>query len=86
MKNIYLLFIAICIGLNACKKDEIGNKVDASYQKWRAFKKSSNNSYTYTAYSGSIFGGHAETKFTVKNGKIIKREYLSGYYKPNTNI
>jgi hypothetical protein len=81
MKKPYLLLIVICICLFACKKDEFGNKVDASYQKWTAFKKSNNNSYTYTAYSSSIFGGYAETKFTVKNGKIITREYFSGYYK-----
>jgi hypothetical protein len=85
MKNVYLLFIAICICLSACKKDEFGNKVDASYQKWTAFKKSNNNSYTYTVYSSSIFGGYAETKFTVKNGRIITREYLSGYYKSHSD-
>jgi hypothetical protein len=81
MKNAYVILIAIGVCLFACKKDEIGNKVDTSYKKWVAFKNKSNNSYTYTAYNGSVFGSYSETKFTVKNGKITAREYLSGYYK-----
>lgn len=81
MKKPYLLLIVICMCLFACKKDEIGNKVDASNQKWVAFKNNSDNSYTYTAYNSSVFGSYTETKFTIKNGKITAREYLSGYYK-----
>jgi hypothetical protein len=81
MKKPYLLLIVICICLFACKKDEIGNKFNASYQKWVAFKNKSNNSYTYTAYQYSVFGPYIETKFTIKNGKLTALEYLLGYYK-----
>ncbi len=43
-----------------------------------------NNSYSYTAYAGSVFGNHIETKITVTNGKVTAPEYIAGTYKPNT--
>ncbi|MBD1392088.1 hypothetical protein [Mucilaginibacter glaciei] len=85
MKKGYLFAIALCLIISACKKDEINSNFDASYQSWQAFKKKSNSSYSYTAYNGSIFGGHAETIFTIKNDKIISRKYIAGSYKPNTD-
>jgi hypothetical protein len=49
---------------------------DISYEKFVAFKAQSNNSYFYVANrSYAFFGDRTETKITVKNGKVVKREY-----------
>lgn len=78
-----ILLTTICFW--ACKKDAINNNYDESYAKWLSFKNSSHNSYTYTAYGSSVFGYYTQTKFTVQNGKITGREFLSGSYISNTN-
>lgn len=81
-----ILILTLSIFLSSCKKDEITSSYDKSYTAWLDFKSSSHNSYTYTANSGSVFGGYyVETKFTVKDGTITMREFQSGNYKPNTN-
>lgn len=84
MKKALLLIITVIVCLSACKKDELTTKVDASYNKWVAFRNQNNNSYSYIAYGGSIFGSHIETKITVTNGKVTAREFIAGVYKPNT--
>ncbi len=87
MKNLYAIFIlTITIFLSACKKDAFNSDYDKSYSAWLNFKSSSNNSYTYTEYSGSVFGSYIETKITVQNGAITTREFVSGNYKPNSNV
>lgn len=84
MKNLPVIVILILtVFLSGCKKDAISGDYDKSYAAWLNFKSSSRNSYTYTAYNSSVFGGYSETKFSVQNGTIILREFLSGYYKPN---
>lgn len=87
MKNLpAIIILTITVFLGGCKKDAITSDYDKSYAAWLSFKSSLHNSYTYIAYSGSVFGGHyVETKFTVKNGTITMREFQSGNYKPNTN-
>lgn len=87
MKNLpAIIILTITVFLSACKKDAITNDYDKSYAAWVNFKISSHNSYTYTVYSGSVFGGYyVETKFTVKDGMITMREFQSGNYKPNTH-
>ncbi len=87
MKNILvILILTLTVFLSACKKDAITSDYDKSYVAWLNFKSSSHNSYTYTACSGSVFGGYyVETKFTVQNGTIAMREFQSGNYKPNTH-
>ncbi|RYY05858.1 MAG: hypothetical protein EOP43_07900 [Sphingobacteriaceae bacterium] len=85
MKKLITIFIlTLNIFLFSCKKDAIISNYDKSYAAWLNFKSSSHNSYTYVAYSASVFGGYSETKFSVQNGTIVMREFLSGYYKPNT--
>jgi hypothetical protein len=85
MKKLLPILTLIIICLSACKKDEVHTRLDDSYKAWSAFKSSSANSYTYTAFSGSVFGGYRETKFTIVAGKITKREFLSGHNLPNTD-
>ncbi len=86
MKNLYaIIILGITVFLSACKKDAFNSDYDRSYAAWSNFKKSSNNSYTYTEYSSSVFGGYMETKITVKSGKIIRRGFSSGYYQPNSS-
>ena len=77
MKKLYITFIAICLIITACKKDEVNTKLDASQQKWVAFRNTNHNNYTYTAYYFSIVGNQsAETKFTIRAGKITNRSFL----------
>ncbi|MEX8546990.1 MAG: hypothetical protein V5804_05250 [Mucilaginibacter sp.] len=87
MKNLYaIIILAVTIFFSGCKKDAVNSDYDRSYSAWSNFKNSSNNSYSYTEYSGSIFGGYHETKITVKSGTVTSREFLSGVYKPNSNV
>ncbi len=87
MKNLpAILILILTVSLSGCKKDAVTSDYDKSYAAWLNFKSSSHNSYTYTSYSGSVFGGYyVETKFTVQNGTITMREFQSGNYKPNTH-
>ncbi|MEB0261836.1 MULTISPECIES: hypothetical protein [unclassified Mucilaginibacter] len=84
MKKAFMLIIAALICLSACKKVEFSDKLNDSHNKWLTFRNQSNNSYSYTAYTGSVLGNHIETKITVTNGKVTAREYIAGTYKPNT--
>lgn len=84
-KRSVLIVFLITFCLSACKKDAINSNYDESYAQWLSFKSTSHNSYTYVAHGGSVFGYYAQTKFTVQNGKITGREYLSGSFKPNTD-
>ena len=87
MKNLYaIIILTITVFLSACKKDVVTSDYDKSYVAWSNFKNSSNNSYAYTEHSGSVFGSYTETKITVKSGIITTREFVSGNYKPNTNV
>ena len=85
MKTRILLCISLIFILASCKKDELTPGYDESYKAWTAFKKSSANSYTYTAFGGSVFGYYAETKITVTDGKVAGREFLAGRYEANSS-
>ncbi len=75
-KSLLLLLTAITL-LSACKKDGIAKKDEfqTSYEKFQNFKKSSANSYTYIATSGSVFGYSSTTTITITNGVVIGRDY-----------
>lgn len=76
MKKLLLILITLIIGVSGCKKDQANNEFDNSYEKFIAFKGQSNNSYFYIANrSYAFFGDLTETKITVKNGNVVKREY-----------
>ncbi|WCT09963.1 hypothetical protein [Mucilaginibacter jinjuensis] len=77
MRRVLLLLLTAITLLSACKKDGIAKKdeFEASYEKLQDFKKSSGNSYTYIATSGSVFGYSSTTTVTVINGIVVGRDY-----------
>lgn len=88
MKAIYLLvcFLGL-ISVSSCKKTPFESDYDKSYAKWLSFKKTSNNSYTYTTVTSSIFpeGATTETKINVMNGSITERDYIAYHYERSAN-
>jgi hypothetical protein len=86
MKKLFCIFIALL--LIACKKDTTPyiTEFTNSQKAWNLLKASVNNSYSYVAYYGSVFGGYQETKITVQNGKVTGRAFLAGIYPANTHV
>ncbi|NCD71933.1 hypothetical protein [Mucilaginibacter agri] len=78
MKSALHLLLSLSVLLfAACKKDNISKKseYDDSYEKFQAFKKSSANTYSYVAASGSVFGVSSSTTISVINGQVVSRSY-----------
>ncbi|MEX6686144.1 hypothetical protein QTN47_01490 [Danxiaibacter flavus] len=77
-----LVAIVLITSFFSCKKDSIqyASEFEKSKQAWNSYKASIGNSYSYIIYSGSVFGGYAETKITVRNGAVKGRSYLAGSY------
>ncbi|PTQ96804.1 hypothetical protein C8P68_104293 [Mucilaginibacter yixingensis] len=75
MKYFALIGLALCFA--SCKKDSFSNQSEfnASLQKWNTYKASVKNSYSYIAYSGSVFGYASQTAITVINGTVVQRFY-----------
>jgi hypothetical protein len=79
MKNkiyaITLLFLSTIIF--SCESDDLDyqNDFKSSQNAWLKFKELTNNSYKYTAVSGSWIGLSWETTIKVFNGKIIERHF-----------
>ncbi|WP_299464494.1 hypothetical protein [Mucilaginibacter sp.] len=87
MKKILPMLMLLIISLTGCKKDAAITQFDNSYKKWQQFKSQSNNSYSYIAYRFYTFlGDRTETKITVKNGKVIEREYTMWTNQPNSAV
>lgn len=79
-RNHYLMILLLLTcAFTSCKKSDIEyeNDYDKSYKAWLDFKKSSNNTYRYTVHSGSWTGQSSETTITVKDGKVIGRDYIA---------
>jgi hypothetical protein len=78
LNEIPIRLIAYCYaGFIACKKEQVNNDLETSYQHWKQFKVANNNSYTFTLYNFSILDNSTrETRMTVYNGKVTAREYL----------
>lgn len=86
MKNVFLLIsLVLAVALFAFKKNIDNSDYETSYTEWLKFKSLSHNSYTYVAFHRSVLGGYRETKFTIKNGTITTRKFLSGSYELNTD-
>ena len=80
MKNNFclsLLGLLLVSLMFSCDKTDIDfeNDFEKSQKAWKAFKKSSGNSYKYTVVFSSWAGMRSETTITVSNGKIVQREY-----------
>lgn len=76
-----LLWALLTLSLfSGCRKDDFSyaNEFDRSFDKWQAFKKSSNNSYKYTLTGYSWIASSWQTTLTVKEGKVVARDF---YYK-----
>jgi len=77
MKNTAFLFLIFTILLSSCKKEDFKyqSAFDKSLKAWEDYKSDINNTYTYTSYSGSVFGYASQTRITVINGEVAGREY-----------
>lgn len=88
--NKLLLFGALLLltTLFACKKSGTSSAFDKSYDAWLAFKKKTNNSYTYIALKGSNSSQYSETTIKVTQGAVTARDFYSyqSVYKPDSNI
>ncbi|RYF26235.1 MAG: hypothetical protein EOO42_01995 [Flavobacteriales bacterium] len=78
-KNLYLLLVLIVTSFAACKKDDIvyDDAFRKSNRAWLAFKKESNNNYSYNVSVGSWTGYGSNTIILVKNGKVVERSFKS---------
>ncbi|MXV50928.1 hypothetical protein GS399_08070 [Pedobacter sp. HMF7647] len=72
--KILLSIIVFSALFNACKKDASQNKLIDSYSKFKEFKKSTDDNYSYTVISGSWTGIATETTITVMYGTVRMRE------------
>lgn len=81
MKNrIYFITLLLVSSLFfSCSSDDDldhQNDFEKSQKEWLVFKESSDNSYKYVVYGGSVFTSYGwETTLTVSNGKIIQRDF-----------
>lgn len=81
MKNrIYFITLLLVSSLFfSCSSDDDlnhQNDFEKSQKAWLDFKESSNNSYKYVVYGGSVFTSYGwETTLTVSNGKIVQRDF-----------
>lgn len=84
MKKALFLIIIASLFIFSCKKDpavnakkESGNlNYDQSYNAWSSYKKSINNSYSYTSSYGSFTGIGTQITIKVSNGSIVSRDFL----------
>ncbi|MCK7555745.1 hypothetical protein MKQ70_12240 [Chitinophaga sedimenti] len=74
-----LPLLAFLLLFTACNKEDFAheNAYEKSYKAWLSFKAESNNAYTYTVTSASIFGFSSATAITVKNGVVTARTYVA---------
>lgn len=81
MRKKHCLFMFLLLGtlFTACKKSDMAyeSNFEKSFKTWTEFKASSNNSYRYQINTSSWTGYSTETIITVKDGKVVKRSYVS---------
>ena len=78
IKKYFIVFLVLAgISFSGCKKEKISCKSDfeKSLKEWQEFKKSSGNSYQYTVVRSSWVGMSWKTVITIKNGKVIQRNF-----------
>ncbi len=80
MRKIFILVLCLAVFFSACKKDAATTDFDKSYANWLSFKKSQNNSYSFTAVTDSWVLFDTETKITVVNGAITARDFVAYQY------
>ncbi len=72
-----LILFFVCLGFVSCDKSDIAHESDfeKSYDEWLQFKLSCGNSYTYVVYNSSWVGASWETIFTVREGRVVRRQF-----------
>jgi glycine betaine/choline ABC-type transport system substrate-binding protein len=95
MKKLYTILFALLV-FAACTKDNTATttqKKTLSYSTkdynesltlWAQYKASVKNTYTYTVLRSSFTGNNSETKITVVNGAVTKRDYIYYQYDMST--
>ncbi|HEV7379911.1 MAG TPA: hypothetical protein VGN64_08975 [Dyadobacter sp.] len=85
--RVYILFLSLASLLFACSDvdPEFNNDFKKSEKAWKAFKKSSGNTYSYEVSFDSWAGFGSRTKISVENGIIIQRQYHSYGYKDDVS-
>lgn len=75
-KIIYILLLSLSVF--SCKNSDLesSNQFEDSFNKFKEFRKESNNSYQYQTNSSFMTEMSRTTTITVINGKVVKREYL----------
>ncbi|GEM_PF-418997 len=72
----FLLLITFLL-VSCSKSDlEFEDQYERSLRKWEDFKRESQNSYSYSTYSGSWTGWSSEMTITIENGKIEQVSYI----------
>ncbi len=76
-KYFILLLLFVGTSFTGCKKENVTYKSDfeKSQNEWKNFKKTSGNSYQYTVLRSSWVGMSWQTIITVKNGKVVQRNF-----------
>lgn len=88
-KSIAPIFFLLLISLLFSCSDvdpEFNSDFKKSVKVWKAFKKSSGNTYSYEVSFESWAGFGSKTTISVENGKIIQRKYYSYGYKDDVGI
>ena len=85
--RIFTLLLLAGTLLTSCDDDmEFGSAYQKSYQAWRAFKESSDNTYTYKVTGSSWVGLSWETIMTVTEGSVTQREFRFTYIEAGSGI
>lgn len=76
-KRLYVLTLLIAALLSSCKKSDIEyeNSFEKSHRAWLDYKKTNDNSYSYTVTGGSWTGVSWETNLLVLKGEVISRRF-----------
>lgn len=72
-----ILSIILLLTAIACDKESMnyGRDFDRSFDAWKEFKKSADNSYQYTVTAGSWAGVSWETDLVITKGQITERRF-----------
>lgn len=72
-----ILSIILLLTAIACDKESMnyGRDFDRSFDAWKEFKKSSDNSYQYTVTAGTWAGASWSTELVIIKGQITERRF-----------
>lgn len=87
-RNLTVLVLLLVFAISGCKKEaiEFRKDFDKSFKTWLDFKASASNNYKYQLVTNSWSGSSTQTTITVKDGKVVQREYISKTVKQPGNV